>query len=88
MRIKGRHSLFFDDLKELEEHLDDECVVISPIGYFGRRRFATNASMLYGFCFDLDDVGADELIWILDRLDNPHFPRATYIGTSFVNGIN
>lgn len=38
--------------------------------------------MLYGLCFDLDHVGVNELQWILDRLDNPHFPRATYIANS------
>lgn len=78
----GRHSLIFDDLKEIENHLDDDFVIISPVAYFGRRRNANNASMLYGLCFDLDEVGIDELQWILDRLDNPHFPRATYIANS------
>lgn len=78
----GRHSLVFDDLKEIEERLDDEFVVMSPVAYFGRRRTVNNASMLYGLCFDLDDVGIEELGWILDRLDNPHFPRATYIANS------
>lgn len=78
----GRHSLVFDDLKEIENHLDDDFVIISPVAYFGRRRTVNNASMLYGICFDLDDVGVDELRWILDRLDNPHFPRATYIANS------
>ena len=78
----GRHSLVFDDLKEIDEHLDDDFVIISPVAYFGRRRTANNASMLYGICFDLDDVGIDELRWILDRLDNPYFPRATYIANS------
>lgn len=78
----GRHSLVFDDLKEIEDHLDDDFVIISPIAYFGRRRTVKNASMLYGFCFDLDDVGVSELRWILERLDNPYFPRATYIANS------
>lgn len=78
----GKHSLIFDELKEIENHLEDDFVVISPIAYFGRRRTANNASMLYGLCFDLDNVGKDELRWILDRLDNPHFPRATYIANS------
>ena len=32
--------------------------------------------------FDLDDVGEEQLSWILERLDNPHFPRATYIVNS------
>ncbi len=78
----GVHSLVFDDLKMIEEHLGDECVIISPVAYFGRRRTARNASMLYGVCFDLDDVGEEELLWILERLDNPYFPRATYIANS------
>lgn len=79
---QGVHRLVFDDLDEIKEHLDDECVIISPVAYFGRRRTANNASMLYGLCFDLDDVGTDELRWILERLENPHFPRATYIANS------
>lgn len=78
----GRHSLVFDDLKEIEVHLDDDFVIISPLAYFGKRRSAHNASMLYGLCFDLDHVGVNELQWILDRLDNPHFPRATYMANS------
>ena len=78
----GRHSLVFDDLKEIEEHLDDDFVIISPVAYFGRRRTVNNASMLYGICFDLDEVGKEELRWILNRLDNLHFPRATYIANS------
>lgn len=84
---KGKHSLIFDDLSEIEKHFDDEFVIISPIAYFGKRRTARNASMLYGICFDLDDVGEKQLRWILDRLENIHFPRATYIANSG-NGIH
>lgn len=83
----GRHSLIFDNLSEIENHLDDEFVITSPIAYFGRRRTVKNASLLYGICFDLDDVGERELRWILDRLENPYFPRATYIANSG-NGIH
>jgi hypothetical protein len=79
---KGRHSLIFDDLKTIQEHLDDSFVILSPIGYFGRSRSAYNASMLYGIVFDLDNVGKQQLLWILERLENPHFPRATYIANS------
>lgn len=79
---KGYHNLVFDDLKVIEEHLDEEFVIISPIAYFGRRRSAYNASLLYGITFDLDGVGENELLWILERLDNPYFPRATYIVNS------
>ena len=79
---KGRHSLVFDELDEIREHLDDDFVIISPVAYFGRRRTSQNASMMYGICFDLDDVGYQELLWILERLDNQHFPRATYIANS------
>lgn len=83
----GNHRLVFDDLKEIENHLKDDFVIISPIAYFGRRRSAYNASMLYGFCFDLDDVDVPQLKWILDRLENKHFPRATYIANSG-NGLH
>lgn len=83
----GTHTLVFDDLSEIEKHFDDEFVVISPIAYFGRRRNAKNSSLLYGICFDLDDVGEEQLRWILDRLENPHFPRATYIANSG-NGLH
>lgn len=84
---KGRHRLVFDDLEEIQNHLDDDFVIISPVAYFGRRRSAYNASMLYGVCFDLDDVDVPELKWILDRLENVHFPRATYIANSG-NGVH
>ena len=32
---KGRHSLIFDDLKTIQDHLDDSFVILSPISYFG-----------------------------------------------------
>lgn len=84
---KGTHRLIFDDHKELLAKLDDEFVIISPISYYGLRRTASNASMLYGICFDLDEVGEEQLQWILDRLENPNFPRATYIANSG-NGLH
>ncbi len=79
---KGNHRLVFDDLEEISNHLDDDFVIISPIAYFGRRRSSANASMLFGIVFDLDYVNEKELRWILERLENPHFPRATYIVNS------
>ena len=78
----GKHSLIFDGLEEIEEHLSDDFVITSPVAYFGKRRTVKNASMLYGICFDLDEVGEEELRWILDRLENERFPRATYIANS------
>lgn len=84
---KGKHSLVFDDLEEIKNHLEDEFVIISPVAYFGKRRTARNASLLFGMCFDLDAVGIKELTWILDRLENSYFPRATYIANSG-NGIH
>ena len=79
---KGQNQLIFDDLEEIKNHVDDDFVLLSPIAYFGKRRSAYNASLLYGMVFDLDDVGEEQLSWILERLDNPHFPRATYIVNS------
>ena len=78
----GINRLVFDDLKEIEEHLEDDFVIMSPISYFGKRRSAYNSSLLYGIVFDLDEVGEKQLRWVLERLDNPYFPRATYIVNS------
>lgn len=79
---RGKHSIVFDDLEEIKEHLENDFVIISPVAYFGKRRTANNASMLYGFCFDLDGVEVEQLQQIMDWLENPHFPRATYISNS------
>lgn len=79
---KGRHSIVFDDLEAIKEHLGNDFVIISPVAYFGKRRTSNNASMLYGFCFDLDGVEIQQLQQIMDWLENPHFPRATYISNS------
>lgn len=84
---KGRHEIIFDEHQEIEDHLQDDFVIVSPVSYFGKRRNAYNASLLYGVCFDLDAVGEKELLWILERLENPHYPRATYIANSG-NGLH
>lgn len=81
-KAKGEHRLVFDDLREIREALNDEMVIISPVAYFGKRRTAYNASLMYGMTFDLDGVGEEELLWILERLDNPYFPRPSYIANS------
>ena len=75
---KGQNQLIFDDLEGIESHVDDDFVLLSPIAYFGKRRSAYNASLLYGMVFDLDDVGEEQLRWILERLDNSGFGLHLY----------
>jgi hypothetical protein len=83
----GKHTIVFDELEEIENHLNDDFVIISPVAYFGKRRTAENASLLYGIAFDIDEVGEKEMYQFIEWKDNLHFPRATYIVNSG-NGIH
>ena len=81
--VRGRHTLVFDELKEIKQHLNDDFVIISPIAYFGRSRTAYNASMLYGICFDLDNVGYEQASSLMIWFDNSaNFPLPTYVANS------
>lgn len=79
----GRQRLVFDDLNTLKEYQGISNVIMSPIGYFGRRRTSKMASELYAMTFDLDGQGMDELNDTLYQMyDTCHIPPATYIALS------
>ena len=79
--------MIFDDLEEIELNLDKKTVVISPIGYSGKRKNSKNAYQIFGMIFDLDDVGVDELNDLLYQMQNGVLPYATYIVNSG-NGVH
>lgn len=82
--IRGRsyNRMIFDDLSELISNLDKEFVLVAPVGYSGRRRLSKYAYQIFGFIFDLDDVGEGQLQDLLYEMENGILPQATYIVNS------
>ena len=79
---KTKHTrMVFDDLKEIEELLENECAFMSPISYYGKNRTAKNARQLFALTFDLDEVGRQELHLLL-TFHADSIPRPTYIVNS------
>lgn len=81
-RGRSYARMIFDDLEEIEANLDKKTVVISPVGYSGKRKSSKNAYQFFGMIFDLDDVGVDELNDLLYQMENGILPYATYIVNS------
>jgi len=79
---KSRHYLMFDDLSNLDELINLDFVITSPISYFGRNRTARNSSLLFGMAFDLDGVSEKSLKNLLHQIDHNVNPRPTYIVNS------
>ena len=82
--LRGRSyaRIVFDDLGEIARCLDKPMVVISPVGYSGRRKRSQLAYQIFGFVIDLDDVGVPELNDLLYQMENGVLPFATYIVNS------
>ena len=82
--IRGRsyNRMIFDDLSELISNLDKDFVLVAPVGYSGRRRLSKYAYQIFGFIFDLDDVGEGQLQDLLYEMENEILPQATYIVNS------
>ena len=79
---KAKHTrMVFDDHKEIEELLENECAFMSPISYYGKNRTAKNARQLFALTFDLDEVGRQELHLLL-TYHADSIPRPTYIVNS------
>lgn len=79
----GKQRLIFDDLETLKEYQGIPNVIMSPIGYFGRRRTSKNASAIYAMVFDLDGQNMQELKDTLYQMyETCLIPPATYIALS------
>ena len=81
-RGRSYPRMVFDDLGEIMANLDKGTVVISPVGYSGKRKRAKLAYELYGMVIDLDDVGTRELGHLLYQMENGILPMATYLKNS------
>ena len=81
-RGRSYPRMVFDDLGEILANLDKGTVVISPVGYSGKRKRADLAYELYGMVIDLDDVGTRELGHLLYQMENGILPMATYLKNS------
>lgn len=78
-RDKNQTILIFDDLSRLQEFLGQSDVIMSAIGYSGRRRTKKNAYTLFSFTVDLD--GQEDFQKFKDTLfqmKNDQIPPATY----------
>ncbi len=81
-RGRSYNRIIFDDLGEIESNLDREFVLIAPVGYSGRRRLSKYAYQIFGFVFDLDNVGVDQIKDLLFEMENKILPQATYVVNS------
>jgi hypothetical protein len=84
--IKGNrqayHHIITDELAEIEYLLQQDFVILSPIGYFGQRRLGRYARYLYALAFDLDGVELPQLRDLLYQIDNGILPAPTVIVNS------
>ena len=79
----GRKVIITDGLEQLPELLKNEFVVLSPISYFGRSRFASNALWLHAMTLDIDYVSLPKLQNIVNWFDSLEIiPTPTYIVNS------
>lgn len=81
---KGRayHRLITDGLEQLDELLENEFVITSPVSYYGRRRTGENARFVYALTFDLDGVEMQQLRDVLHQMNHDILPKATYVVNS------
>ena len=77
-RGRSYARMIFDDLKEIENNLDKKTVVVSPVGYSGKRKRSKLAYQIFGMIFDLDDVGVHQLNSLLFQMENGILPFATF----------
>lgn len=74
--------MLFDELYELDDVLGKEFVIMSPVGYSGRRRLAKNAYSIYGFAIDLDYVEVGNVKDLVYQMQNKILPFASHIVNS------
>ncbi len=79
---KAHHTIITDGLEQLPELLQEEFVITSPIGYYGKRRSGDNARYAYAMAFDLDGVEMPQLRDVNHQMQQEIIPQATYIVNS------
>lgn len=79
---KARHFVLTDGLEQLEDLLQGEFVITSPISYYGRRRTGENARYAYAIAFDLDGVQMPQLRDVLHQIKMGIIPKPTYLVNS------
>ena len=84
IRGKGRayHRIITDGLEQLEDLIEGDFVITSPVSYFGQRRTGENARYVYALTFDLDGVEMQQLRDVLHQMNHDILPKATYIVNS------
>ena len=79
---RGKHFMLTDGLEQLDELLQGEFVITSPISYYGRRRTGRNARYAYALAFDLDGVQMPQLRDVLYQASRGIIPKPTYLVNS------
>ena len=79
---KAKHFVLTDGLEQLDELLQGEFVITSPISYYGRRRTGNNARYAYALAFDLDGVQMPQLRDVLHQINRGIIPKPTYLVNS------
>ena len=79
---KARHIVLTDGLEQLEDALQGDFVITSPVSYYGRRRTGKNARWAYAMTFDLDGVQMPQLRDVLHQADYGYIPKPTYVVNS------
>lgn len=79
---RAKHYVLTDGLEQLEDLLQGEFVITSPISYYGRRRTGNNARYAYALAFDLDGVQMPQLRDVLHQIKNDIIPKPTYLVNS------
>lgn len=79
---KTKHFFINEERDILNELLEEDFIISSPISYFGKSRSSRNASLLYGMTFDLDGVSVKALGNLLHQIEHNQNPMPTYIVNS------
>lgn len=78
----ARRYIITDDLKKLDELLDMDFIIMSPISYFGKHRSGKMARFLFALAFDLDGVGMPQLRDVIHQMSKGILPKATFVVNS------
>ena len=81
-RQASKHHIINDGMERIDEIIDKEFVIMSPISYFGRNRTARNSSLLFGIAFDIDGVSEMGLKNMLHQFEKNQNPKPSYIVNS------
>lgn len=88
IKKSGCQSLIITkDLELLDDFIDEDFVITSPITYIGRNRNSNNARYCYGLAFDIDGVLKHNLIDLLHQMEHKVLPIPNIIVNSG-NGVH